>query len=90
MGAGVEEAEKAGSTIATVEECALRLVDSTWVIALAIAEQSSASTDIAQRVEEIARISDETNAAMQNAAQSASQVNDLASQLKRVVSGFRV
>lgn len=90
VGAGVEEAEKAGSTIATVEECALRLVDSTGDIARAIAEQSSASTDIAQRVEEIARISDETNAAMQNAAQSASQVNDLASQLKRVVSGFRV
>jgi methyl-accepting chemotaxis protein len=87
---GVTEAERTGATIATVEECATQLVSSVDEIVVAIAEQSSASTDIAQRVDDISRIADETSASMQGAASAAGRVNELAADLKRLVGGFHV
>jgi len=90
VGQGLIEAEHTGTTIATVEECASHLLTSMDEIVSAIAEQSATSADITQRVESIARLSDETSESMQGAANSASRVNELAADLKRLVGGFRV
>ena len=88
--AGVGEAERTGTTINAVDNCATQLVESMEGIASAINEQTAASTEFAHRVESIALISDETSAAMQDAARSANRVNSLAGELEKVVGGFRV
>ncbi|MBK6908018.1 MAG: HAMP domain-containing protein [Rhodocyclaceae bacterium] len=90
VNAGVGEAERTGTTINAVDNCATQLVESMEGIASAINEQTAASTEFAHRVESIALISDETSAAMQDAARSANRVNSLAGELEKVVGGFRV
>lgn len=55
---------------------------------MAIAEQSSASTEIARRVESIAQLAEESNVAMNP--RSARTVKALVGTMQSAVSGFRV
>jgi methyl-accepting chemotaxis protein len=87
---GLGEAQHASKAIADVEDCATRLIDSVGDIVGSISEQSAASTDIARRVEEIARIVDESDHAIGGVAGAASEVNVHADKLLQVVGGFKV
>jgi methyl-accepting chemotaxis protein len=59
-------------------------------ISLAISEQSSASAEIARRVESIAQLADESNVAMNRTAESARTVKHLVEAMQSVISGFKV
>ena len=58
-------------------------------VADATNEQSMASTNIAQKVEEIATMVDETTAAMQSTAETAADLEVIARELSGLVSRFR-
>lgn len=59
-------------------------------ISLAISEQTSASTELAKRVEAIAQLSDESSATMNNTAEAARSVKHLVEDIRGVVGGFKV
>ena len=90
VASGLTQADQAGATIKSLDESSSRVAASISDIGMAITEQSSASTDIAQRVESIAQLAEESTAAMSESAASAATVKDLASELRKVVGGFRV
>ena len=56
----------------------------------ATAQQASTATDIAQRVEHIASMAEETNATMQNNAVDAVELDRIAGTLRTQVSAYRV
>lgn len=59
-------------------------------VALATREQATTANDIARHVEHIASMSEETNATMKNNAAAAQELEQLAVELGRLVSYFRV
>jgi methyl-accepting chemotaxis protein len=59
-------------------------------VAYATQEQSSASNAIAEQVESIAQMVEETNASMEENARSASDMHDMSVRLDRLVSTFKV
>jgi len=87
---GLERADEAGTTIEKLEESSAKVVASVNDITLAISEQTSASTEIARRVESIAQLADESSVAMNSTAESARTVKQLVGVMQGVVSGFRV
>ena len=70
--------EGAEATLASISE-----------VADATKEQSVASNSIAQRVEQIAQMVEETSAAMQSTADTADDMNRIATNLNQLVSRFR-
>ncbi|MEI7611366.1 MAG: methyl-accepting chemotaxis protein [Betaproteobacteria bacterium] len=90
VNSGLACADEAGKAIELLEESAGKVVISVNDISLAISEQTSASTEIARRVETIAQLADESNAAMNNTAESARTVKELLGSMQSVVSGFKV
>lgn len=87
---GLGRADDAGATIEKLEESSAKVVASVNDIFLAISEQTSASTEIARRVESIAQLADESSVAMNSTAESARTVKQLVGVMQGVVSGFRV
>lgn len=59
-------------------------------VANATTQQVSTATDIAQHVERIASMAEETNAAMQNNAEAAHEMDRIATVLRQHISRFRV
>ena len=57
-------------------------------MAEATREQSTASTSIAQRVEQIAQMVEETSAAMRNTAETAEALDNIARELNTMVGRF--
>ena len=87
---GRVRADEAGSTIEQLNASSGRVIVSVSDISLAIAEQSSASTEIARRVESIAQLAEESNVAMNRTAESARTVKTLVGTMQHAVGGFRV
>ncbi len=87
---GLSRADEAGSAIEKLNESSGSVVGSVNDISLAISEQSSASAEIARRVESIAQLADESNVAMNRTAESARTVKHLVEALQSVISGFKV
>ena len=59
-------------------------------ITAAIHEQASAMTSIAQQVERIAQMSEESSAAAGNSAQIAKDLDTLASEVQQIVGAYRL
>jgi methyl-accepting chemotaxis protein len=59
-------------------------------VANATREQAVAANDIARSVEQVAQMTEETNATMQGNAESATQLQVMAQQLRQQVSYFKV
>jgi methyl-accepting chemotaxis protein len=59
-------------------------------ITTAIREQSSASTSIAQQVERIAQMAEESNAAASESAQSARELDTFAASMQEIVRSYRL
>jgi methyl-accepting chemotaxis protein len=82
-------AEGVAATLASINAGAQATMQRISDISAAAAEQSAASTDIARNIEKIAQMSEETNAAVSQAAAAAANLESLASALHSEVSRFR-
>ena len=87
---GRARADEAGSTIEKLNDSSGKVIASVSDISMAIAEQSSASTEIARRVEAIAQLAEESNIAMNRTAESARTVKTLVGTMQSAVGGFTV
>jgi len=87
---GVALAESASESLREIEDGARRTLERIGDVADATREQSSASTSIAQRVEQIANMVEETTATIRSTAASAHQLQEIALSLKQLVNRFRV
>ena len=87
---GLRSADEAGTAIEKLNESSGTVVASINDISLAISEQSSASAEIARRVESIAQLADESNVAMNQTAESARTVKHLVEALRSEIGGFRI
>jgi methyl-accepting chemotaxis protein len=87
--AGVQAAQGAAESLRKIKEGAHSTLASIREVADATKEQSVASTNIAQRVEQIAQRVEETSAAMQSTAETAADMEKISGELNRLISRFR-
>jgi methyl-accepting chemotaxis protein len=87
---GVTLSRRAGESIGRIKEGANRVQADVSDISNALREQSSASNDIARNVERIAQMSEENSAAVRGTAETARELERLASELQNEVRRFRV
>ncbi|WP_306604349.1 methyl-accepting chemotaxis protein [Azonexus sp.] len=87
---GVELAASASESLRAIEEGARRTLSRIGEVADATKEQSSASTSIAQRVEQIANMVEQTTDTIRGTAATAHQLQDIAVSLKQLISRFKV
>ncbi len=86
---GVELASQADDAINQISAGAQRVSHVASDISASIKEQSVASSDIARNVERVAQMSDENHAAIQEAASSARNLENLAEEMESTVSKFK-
>ncbi|MCK7491674.1 MAG: hypothetical protein MZW92_08270 [Comamonadaceae bacterium] len=84
VGKGVELAREAEHSIALIQTNSDKVVAVVNDIALAIREQGVAAREIANDVERVAQMNEQSSVASQGAAQLASQVTDLSTDLRRL------
>ena len=89
VNAGVARAEKAGEAMARIRQAAEQVQATVAEISHALREQSSASTEIAQQVEMIARMAEENGLAVASNHQTAASLGTLADTLLGNVGCFR-
>lgn len=89
VASGVEQANAAGAAIAQVQVQARQVVEAVSEISVALREQASASTEIAQNVERIAQMAEENNAAAGGNAMTANKLRQMAETLSTEVARFR-
>ncbi|MHB9101048.1 MAG: methyl-accepting chemotaxis protein [Sulfuricella sp.] len=87
---GVTLANQAGSAIIQIKEGAEQVVGVVNDISSALAEQSSASNDIAAQVEKVAQMTEENNAAAAETASAANNLQVLADTMQAAVSRFKI
>ena len=87
---GVQLANTAALSLGAIETGAHRTLERIEEVANATREQSAASTSIAQGVEEISRMVEQTNATIHATATSAQELNLIAQGLQAQISRFRV
>ncbi|MFC7420243.1 methyl-accepting chemotaxis protein [Iodobacter arcticus] len=87
---GVAHARDAGSAIANIRVASNLVVNYVVDISEALVEQSSASTAMAQQVEKIAHMSEQTNDAAVQSAASADQLQQLIETVQKTISGYRL
>ena len=89
VAAGVDQAQLAGDAIVKVQEQSRQVVDAVGEITIALREQASASTEIAQNVERIAQMAEENNASATGNASTAGNLRQLAESLSNEVARFK-
>jgi len=87
--AGVKAAEGAAEALRQIKDGAESTLTRIREVASATKEQSEASTNIAQRVEQISQMVEETTAAMQSTAETAADMEKISSELSHLISRFR-
>lgn len=87
---GVKRATEASRAMREIGESAQHTVEMVGEISHAMREQSTASTSIAQQVERIAQMTEENSAAAQSTADTATELDKLASSMQRVVAQFKI
>lgn len=87
---GIEHAQEASSSIQQIGDGSRNAVTMVEEIASAIQEQGAATNDIAGQVERIAQMSEENSAAAANSAQSAQDLDRLASDMLGIVSAYKL
>ncbi len=86
---GIAAAEEAATALRQIKEGATTTLEHIREVADSTREQSLASNNIAQRVEEIASMVEETSAAMQASAETAARLEQIARELNTLVGRFR-
>ena len=89
VNSGARLSQEAGQSVTQIREGADHVVTVVNDISSALVEQSSAATDIAQRVERIAQMSEKNSSAANEAADEAHKVEELAVGLRNSVARFR-
>ena len=89
VNAGVEQAQAAGAAIAQVQVQSRQVVEAVSEISVALREQATASTEIAQNVERIAQMAEENNAAASGNTHTAKSLRQMAETLSNEVARFR-
>jgi methyl-accepting chemotaxis protein/methyl-accepting chemotaxis protein-2 (aspartate sensor receptor) len=87
---GVELAQQAAQSIASIHGNNSALIEKIHEIANATAEQSLASTDIARNAERISSMAADNDGAVQHSAQATRQAQALAASLREIVSHFKL
>jgi methyl-accepting chemotaxis protein len=87
---GVQLASTATLSLGAIETGAGRTLERIAEVANATREQSAASTSIAQGVEEISRMVEQTNTTIQATAASAQELNLIAQGLNAQIAKFKV
>ena len=87
---GVELAQQAAQSIASIHGNNSTLIEKIHEIANATAEQSLASTDIARNAERISSMAADNDGAVQHSAQATRQAQALAASLREIVSHFKL
>jgi methyl-accepting chemotaxis protein len=87
---GASLSEETGGTMSRIRDESARVVVAVEEITSALREQSSASTDIARRVEMIAQMGEENSAAVEETAAAASNLEGLAARLQTVAARFHL
>ena len=87
---GVQLAASASESLLAIEQGARRTLERVGEVADATHEQSSASTSIAQRVEQIANMVEETTSTIRGTAETAHQLEIIANSLKQQMGKFRI
>jgi methyl-accepting chemotaxis protein len=85
---GVESAKKASEAIDKIGAGSRRTVEMVEEITGAIREQASAMNSIAQQVERIAQMSEESSAAAHNSSQVAKELDNLATEVRHIISAY--
>ena len=86
---GVKAAEGAADALRKIRDGAQSTLNSIRAVADSTKEQSSASNSIAQQIEEVATMVDETTAAMHSNADTAAEMEKIALELSQLVNKFR-
>jgi methyl-accepting chemotaxis protein len=87
---GVESAQEANAAIKQIGEGSRNAVGMVEEITSAIREQATATNNIAMQVERIAQMSEESSAAAGNSAETAQDLDRLATDMQRIVSAYRL
>ena len=87
---GVERAQQANESIKQIGQSSRNAVGMVEEISEAIREQGSATNNIATLVERIAQMSEESSAAAGNSAESAHELDRLATDMGHIVSAYRL
>ncbi len=87
---GVGLARQAGTSVSSISEAAQHAARAVDDITSAIQEQSLAARDIAERIEKIARGTEENSLASSQTATSAQQMTELSKQLDELAARFRI
>lgn len=87
---GVELSRRASVSISQIKEGAHRVRDNVSDISLALREQSLASNEISRNVERITQMSEANSVAVHSTAQTARELERLATELQQEVNRFRV
>jgi len=87
---GVELSNSAAESLHAIEHGANQTLERISEVANSTREQSSASTAIAQRVEQIAQMVEETSNTMRGTAEAARGLQSVATELKQIVGKFRI
>jgi methyl-accepting chemotaxis protein len=87
---GVESAQEANAAIKQIGDGSRNAVGMVEEITSAIREQASATNNIAMQVERIAQMSEESSAAAGNSAETAQDLDRLATDMQRIVSAYKL
>ncbi|MHB9100924.1 MAG: methyl-accepting chemotaxis protein [Sulfuricella sp.] len=87
---GVALAHQAGDAINQISDGANQVIQVVNEITVALAEQSSASDNIAGHVEKVAQITERNSAAANESANAALQLDELANSMRDTVSRFKI
>ena len=90
VGKGVESAQKASAAIRLIGEGSQNAVGMVEEIASAIREQATAMNNIATQVERIAQMSEESSAAAGQSADTAHDLDRLATDMRHIVSTYKL
>ena len=88
--AGAEEAKHASESIATIGHDAERVSTVFEDISNAIAEQSTAGQSLAQQIEQLAQLSDESSSAVHKTEEAAKILGSLSHEMRKKVAEFKV
>ena len=90
VGKGVESAQDASNSIRQIGESSRTAVGMVEEITSAIREQATATNNIAVQVEKIAQMSEESSAAAGHSAETADNLDRLATDMQKIVSAYRL
>ncbi|MCX9155985.1 methyl-accepting chemotaxis protein [Niveibacterium sp. 24ML] len=87
---GVGLTEAAGASMQAIHSGSAQVTHAVTDISMALREQSSAATKLAQRVEQIAQMAEETSASVADNAETARHLESLAGELQAEISHFKL